>query len=329
MATSEHINDYFNGRPFMVLCVLALMAMTAVALAMGVQPAAIESRGAFFSLQGTLVKAGPMSAATNLLCLMAAGGIMLALNKVYGYIRSMTHLYVSAFLLLQLANPSGLVALGAGTLVCLVTALLAMPLFASFQDRHSQRHIFLVFAVVAAGSMFHYGALVLLPAFLLGFLNMGVFNLKGLLAMLFGLITPFWIVLGLGIVAPTDFNAPHFNGIWNLAALPQFTHELVLAALTAVVGVVLAVMNLMTIMNYRMQTRVYNVFFVFVLVLAVIALCIDYSDIAVYLPLLSLMVAVQVAQAHNLRSTHSRRYISMLLFIAGCFALGITSMLLP
>jgi hypothetical protein len=329
MTTREHINEYFNGRPFMILCALALMVATAVALSMGVQPQAGESTGIFFKLQGTTIGSPALSAAVNVLCLLVTGGIMLALNKVFSYVRSVTHLMVSAFFLLQLANPSGLVAFNAGTLLSLVTAMATLPLFAAFQDRHSQRIIFLIIALVVTGSMFHYGFLMLLPAFLLGFFNMGVFNLKGLLAMLFGLVTPFWIVLGLGIVAPSGFTAPHINGICTLTGQPWTNLTLVLAVITALLGIVLAVMNLMTIMNYRMQTRVYNAFFVFALVMAVIAMCTDYSNVTVYLPLLGLMTAVQIAHFHTLRNTFQHRYIFILLLIAGCIGLFAANALMP
>ena len=317
MAAREHINDYFNGRPFMTLCALALVAVTLVALSMGVQPQASESTGFFFTLRGSLIEAGPMSAAVNVLGLLATGGIMLALNKVFSYVRAVTHLFVSLFFLLQVANPSGLVAFNAGTLLSLATALAIMPLFASYQDRHSQR------------SMFHYGFLVLIPAFLLGFLNMGVLNLKGLLAMLFGLVTPFWIALGLGIAQPASFTLPHIDGIWTQAGTLHTNLLLLLSVLTALAGILLAVMNLMTIMNYRRQTRVYNAFFVFMLAVVVIALCIDYSDVAVYLPLLNLMVAIQLAHAHTLRTTIPHRYVFLLLLIAGCMAFFAANLMAP
>lgn len=300
----------------MILCTLALMGAAAVALMTGVKPATSEGTGIFFSLRGTLIEAGPVSALINVAGILATGGIMLALNKVFSYVRSVTHLFVSAFFLLQVAHPSGLVSFNTGTLLCLVTALAIMPLFSSYQDRHSQRSIFLIFALIATGSMFHYGFLVLIPAFLLGFMNMGVFNLKGLLAMFFGLVTPFWIVLGLGIATPADFVMPQVDGVWNLAGKSRMT--LVLASLTALLGIVLAVMNLMTIMNYRMQTRVYNAFFVFVLAALLIALCLDFGNVAIYLPLLGLMVAVQIAHVHTLRATMQYRYVFILLFIAGC-----------
>jgi hypothetical protein len=328
MTTREHTNEYFNGQPFMFLCALALIVATVVALSMGVQPPSGDSTGLFFSIKGRLIEHGPLSAFINLVCLFTTGGIMLALNKVFSYVRSVTHLFVSAFFLLQIANPAGLVSFNAGTLLCLLTTIAMLPLFASYQDRHAQRSIFLIFAILAAGSMFHYGFLFLIPAFILGFLNMGVFNLKGVLAMLFGLVTPFWIVLGLGIAAPSNFTVPSIDGIWNLTGQPWTNLMLVLAVITVVLGIVLAVRNLLTIMSYRMQTRVYNAFFIFTLVMAVIALCIDYCDVQVYLPLLNLMTAVQIAHAHTLR-TAPLRYVFLLLLILGCFAFYTANLLMP
>ncbi len=329
MTARENINEYFNGRPFMVLCALALMAITVMSVAMGVKPAGTSGTGLLFSLDGPLMGSGPLSAAVNLLCLLATGGVMLALNKVFSYVRAVTHLFVSAFFLLQLANPAGLVAFNAGTLLSLVTAIATMPLFAAYQDRHSQRSIFLIFTLVTAGSMFNYGFLALMPAFVLGFLNMGVLNVKGVLAMLFGIITPFWIVLGLGIASPSDFVVPHLHGIWHRPADAASTLLLVLTVLTSMLGLVLAVGNLFTIINYRVQTRVYNAFFVFVLIVLLVALIIDYANVAVYLPLLNLMVAVQVAHAHTLQATNGYRYIFILLLVAACLAAAITRILMP
>lgn len=313
MTSREHINEYFNGSAFMVLCAALLVLVAFVARALGVPSPAVEGHGIFFSFKGLLMADGTLSFAVNVLCLLMTGGILLAVNKVFTFVRSLTHLSASAFYLLALANPSGLVAFNVGTLLCLLTVLTLPLLFAAYQDRHSQRNIFLVFALVATGCMFHYGFLALIPAYLLGFLYMGVFNLKGVLAMLFGLVTPFWIVLGLGIVSPMDAVAPQ----WLFLERPTITPLITLAASTAILGIVLASMNLHTILNYRMQPRVYNAFFIIMLVLTVVAIILDYRDFAVYLPLLSLLAAVQVAQVHTLHS-FPYRYIFLLLFVAGC-----------
>ena len=323
MTRSEHINEYFNGRGFMLFCALMLVAVTVVALAIGVEPTNIQGEGIFFTLQGAFIETGPVSAAINVLCLLATGGILLALNKVFTFVRSMTHLFVSAFFLLQLAHPSGLVSLNAGTLLGLMGAVTLMPLFASFQDSHAQRSIFLIFALVATGVMFHYGFLMLIPVYLLGFANMRVLDFKGMLAMLIGLVTPFWIVMGLGITSPSDAHLPQ----WALMERPQLTIQFGMALATSAIGLALMVMNLLTVVNYRMQPRVYNISLMIMLVMVIITLCLDYHDLAVFLPLLNLMVAVQMAQAYTLGASFRFRNLFVLLLMVVCLAVAAFSIL--
>ena len=329
MTAREHINEYFNGRPFALLCAVVLMAMAALALSSGLQPHTVHSTGIFFTLKDELIESGPLSMMVNVLCLLATGGTLLAMNKVYNFVRSVSHLFVSAFFLLLMAYPCSLAHFNVGTLLGLVVANLMLPLFASYQDRHCQRNVFLIFAVLAAGSMFHYAFLVLIPAFCLGFLFMGVFNVKGVLAMIFGLFTPFWIVLGLGLVSPADFNPPRFEGIWQLIGAHQINRLLLLAVATAAIGTILAVSNLFTIINYRMQTRVYNYFFVILLVATIIALSVSCDNVSVFLPLLNLTVAVQIAHAHTLKTSFHNRCFLLVLFIAACVGLGFTNLLMP
>lgn len=323
MTPRERINEYFNGSAFMTLCAVGLVAMALVARVIGVQVPVVEGHGIFFSFKDLLIADGTLSTTVNVLCLLMTGGILLAVNKIFTFVRSLTRLSASAFYLLALAHPQGLAAFNVGTLMCLLAVLTLPLLFAAYQDRHSQRSIFLVFALAATGCMFHYGFLVLIPAYLLGFLYMGVMNLKGVLAMLFGVVTPFWIVLGLGIAAPADALAPQ----WLLTDLPSMTMLVILAASTAVLGIALALMNLHTIMNYRMQPRVYNAFLIVMLVFLVIGVVLDYRDIAVYLPLLSLLTAVQVAQVHTLR-IFPYRYLFLLLFIAGCLGFSAANLMI-
>ena len=63
------------------------------------------------------------------------------------------------------------------------------------------------------------------------------------------------------------------------------------------------------------------------LVTVVIAACLDYHDLAVFLPLLNLMVAVQIAQAHTLGTSFHYRFILMLLFTGICLAVAAYSLL--
>jgi len=294
---------------------------------MGDVPAPHGGTGFFFSLEGTLIQDPWLSAVINVVCTLVIGALMLALNKVFSFVRSVTSVFVSVFFLLQLANPLALVSFDAGTVLCLALVLMLLPLFGSYQDTHSQRSIYLIFTLAAAGSMFNYAFLLLVPAFLLGFLYMRSFDLRGALAMLLGLVTPFWIVLGLGIVHYTDFRLPQIDGVWPVLERSQASLLIVLAAVTALLGIVLTLRNLVTLMSYRMQTRVCNAFLALSMALTIVAMVIDYRDLTVFMPLLNLTVAVQAAHAYTL-SGFQFRYVLMLALVVGCVGFCISNLLL-
>jgi len=50
---------------------------------------------------------------------------------------------------------------------------------------------------------------------------------------------------------------------------------------------------------------------------------------AVFLPLLNLLVAIQIAQAHTLRTASGYRYLLLLLFMVACIACGAAYIFLP
>jgi len=325
MTTRDRINEYFNGRQFVMLCALALVVVTWASFSAGkIGGEQAVGHGFLFSLDAPAFTHAGLSAVLQVLCVLVIGLVLMAAGKLFSFVRSVTNLYVSSFFLLQLANP--LTGFNAGTLLCLVVALSLLPLFFSYQDHHAQRSIFLIFAIAATGSLFHYAFLLLMVVMLLGFAYMRSLNFKGLLAALLGVVTPFWIVLGLGLARPADFCLPQLS-LPQLALpdLPASLH-LALAVATGVLGIVLVAHNLVRLLSYRLQTRVYNAFFVLTLLLTLLAMIIDCGDLTVFLPLLNLTVAVQIAHAYTL-SSFKYRYLLIFLLIAGCLGFAVGNLL--
>ena len=85
--------------------------------------------------------------------------------------------------------------------------------------------------------------------------------------------------------------------------------RLKLTAIIALATLVLTVVNLFTIYNYRLQLRVYNAFFAMVTIIIILAMCIDYQDMATYVPILNLCLSVQVAHAFTVAPFTKRYFI--------------------
>lgn len=314
MTFDEKANELFNGKYFLMLSWLAMVIGTVVAAGSGevVQP--VPGQGIFYGSLSFLSGSTMTAVCVNLLLVTVIGALLQLLNKVYSFVRNVTDTLAGSFYLLTMANPLTCGILQPGTALALVLVLGAFYVFSSYSSLHAQHRVFLVFAAVTFATMFQWSFALLLPVFFLGFCYMRVMNWRGLAAMLFGLFVPFWIILGLGLASPSDFKALLVSTVWQTLDLSQVRMLVVSVAVTAVATVGLIFVNMPTIINYRRQLRVFNVFFWIVAILAVVAMLIDYRDMHVFLPLLNLCLAVQVAHAFTI-SRHNLRYVYVVVLI--------------
>lgn len=326
--TEERINDFLNGRAFMwiMIALLALSSwlfMTTHAL---VEPEA--GYGIYFKADlGALVGKNPhLSWAVNLGLLMLTVWMSLMLNKVFTPIRAVTRLFASMLPLLLLALPQLSAQLTMGTMLLVVAVGLTFVLFSTYDQRgQSQQRIYVVFALLSTCCLFHYGFVALIVAFAIGFFQMHAMGFRGILALLLGLATPFWIGFGLGLIDPTTAMLPD----WTAPQLLQPGRSLTLLALAgvAVLAVVLIVVNSFTFRNYRRELRVYNYFSSTLGIVALVAMAGDLGHALTYAPLLCWCLAVQLAHTFTINSTLLRRYVFILLIVAAGLALWLMQLL--
>ena len=293
----EPINRFLGGLPFTVVA--------AIALTLSVIPFLAGSYS--FSCFG------------NVACSLATGALLYFLNKTFSFIRAVTTINVSVLLMLEAANPHLSAGDPRGSLMCIVMLASAFILFGSYNRRDAQRSIFITFVILMLGALLHYACLYLIPVFMLGFMQMRVMNFKGFLAMGVGLITPLWIILGLGIVSPGEITLPEMQNVWSLLSSGESWLLLTVVIASAVLLVALMIVNLMQIYSYKTQIRAYNGFFSVLSIATMIMMAADYGNILSYLPVLNCCIAVQVAHTFTI-SDNPRRFIGIVLLLAACVA---------
>lgn len=324
----ERINEFFNGRRFMAVVAVAYVVFSWLALQSGNIVISHAGGGVFFPSPEALITSRVVSWAVNTVCTLGVCALLITLNRMFNFVRSYTVAYASAFLLLQAGNPMASVQFYVGTALCLVLLGASFVMFAEYQDKQrSQRSIFIAFALVSFCCMFHYSFLFLAPVMLIGFMQMRAMNLRSLIAMVLGLVTPYWIALGMCLVDPHSFTVPQVSTIFTVIAAGTLAHAgVVTAAVTATATVVLTAINMFTIFNYRLQTRLYNAFFAVPALLAIMAMCVDYNNVSTYMPALNLCLAIQVAHTFTI-STALRRYLLMVVLIAAAAASYVAQLL--
>lgn len=315
---AEEISKFFNGRQFFILTavlfvVLLWIAPSSDVVLQGSSSGVCASSVPSFSMSPTL------SRILSVLAMVGVSVLLTILNKGYSYVRDVTYSFSSTFLLLGIANPMVSTQFYDGTLLSVVLLLLASIMFGAYQDGAAQRKVYITFVLLAVCTMFHYSYVYLIPIMIFGFVQMRIMGLKSVLAMIFGLVTPYWIATGTGMISLSEYEAPHIVDIWSGLDFEQSTYIISVVALTILLSLVLFGMNVLKLISYKMQTRSYNGFFIALMLFTMIAMAVDYNNVLVYLPVLNICLSVQMAHAYTLKK-QSRRFIPYLLFVIVCVA---------
>lgn len=304
----------------MALMLIFTIIASYIALSSAKIPVFTSNYGVCFDSPNLWISAPIISWCANILSIIGIVVMLILMNRAFNYIRGVTWIYASVFLLLEFSMPSLSVQFFGGTLLCLVTLLLTTLLFSTYQNQHITRRIYLIFVIISFCSLLQYSFIFLIPAFLIGLVQMRSFSLRASLAAICGLITPFWILIGLGIVGFEDFTLPHIVSIFSDLAWGNITILIVSFGGTLLIGIVLLIANMLHIFKYKLQIRAYNGFIIILLFTAAVMIGVDYQNMLNYIPLLNCCVAIQVGHFYTI-NTFKRRYIPIALFMVGYITL--------
>lgn len=312
----SYIVDYFNNRGFFGLSLLVLVILAVIASGNFEVPQ--RGYGTLHNIS-TWISSNDTSCFVAVLCNIVIGVLLITLNIMYRYIKTYNcFVFATVFVLLQGVNPFLSTRFFAGTALCLVVVVSLLFLFDLYgKQQLASQGVFLVMALLSFFSIYHYVFLLLVPLFIVGFAYMRAINLRTVLAIIFGLATPYWIALGTGLESITSFQAPELSLVWSEA--PTFAGKSwavsVAIAITALT-VLLTVGNFKTMLNYSVHVRAYNNFFVALSVFVLLLMIVDYNDFLFYMPLMNLCFAIQFGHWYVVTRHETRQAVTMWLMVA-------------
>lgn len=249
---------------------------------------------------------------------VAIAMLMVYINKAFNVLRCLTMLHASLFLVFELATPSMLLGVTPGIVVCFVLMLSLMLMFAAYGRRDFQRPIFLAFFLLSAFGALDYAFLVYLPVLWLGLAQMRVLSLRSVLASFLGVLTPWILYLGLGIVDVADLRVPRLisfvdNGAFLSAEWPL----LCTAGITAMLGVGSWMQNVLKVISYNAQSRAMAGLLTTMLGVTLLAMLTNYPHAAAFLPVLNFSAAMQLGHLFGVihRSRGSQWAILIIVFV--------------
>lgn len=220
--------------------------------------------------------------------------LMLFVNKTYNVLRSVTWLPVGLFAILQAAVPHEIVSLNSGTLLALAVIFCIYMMFSCYDDTWRVRRVFLVFLILSLGATCQYSFAVFIPVFWLMCVQMRIANPRTYLASLLGLLTPWVILLGFGIISFSDFHLPEITSVFTALNLRSALYLLIVAGLTAFILLTSIVLNVWKTIAYNARARAFNGALTIVAVITIAAMALNYNNLLAYLPLLNVCAAYEL-----------------------------------
>lgn len=235
-----------------------------------------------------------LSFAANAAGLIAVGGMMIAMNRRYNLLRTLSIFFAAFFIFSICAVPSVACFFSSSVLLALAVVAGMFIMFSIYDKRACSRRVFLVFTLLAAGATVDYGFLLYIPVFIIAMAQMKIFRFKKVLAMFLGLITPGWIIYGLGLAPWPEAPRLFFTPPEEILSLPGGMPAIVTIAFTALLGLVLGMINLIKIIGFNARSRSYNGLLTSVSVFTGIFAIVNFTHLYFYVTLLCACVALQV-----------------------------------
>lgn len=236
----------------------------------------------------------------TLLIFLSAVGISLA-NKRFNFIPETAPNIALALLIIVTCNCITTSTLTTSTLLLAANVLSIYIIFSTYEARNATREFFIVGTLPAIGAMFQYAFLFMIPVYIAAGILMKSMRLREFIAFLFGLVSPYWIAVGLGLVSPFAFQLPDtLTVISREAVKSDVFYTLLASGIMAFIGIILALYNGVKLFTRNSQLRSMHTALNVMGIVALIASIVDFNNFVAYFGTLALWAATEFAATLSL-----------------------------
>lgn len=297
------ITKALHSRGALAVTLLIMVAAAYYALISGVGEMIPGNKGTVFPSPALWIADPDLSLWINLAVIGAIAGLMIFINKAYNIPRTITLIYASFFVVLQTATPDLTSRLCSATLLALVIIVSMTLMFSAYSQPYAHRRVFLVFFMLSSALTVQYAFVIYIPVFVVACAQMKIFTFRTVLAALLGIITPWWILFGAGIVAPSDFHLPGIISVFDSADLLDTLIAAITAGLTVVLAITSYILSLLKLMTYNARMRACNGLLTLVTFVTVLAMAADFTNFICYLTLLNCCTAFFLGHLFVIRNS--------------------------
>lgn len=230
------------------------------------------------------------------------------LNKKFSFVKGSDVLLPVTLCILLSSNPANTSCFSTSIIMLIVNLICLDIMMRSYCSSNATTQMFAVATYLSVGSMIEYAFLPLMLVYPVMAIMTKVLRLKEILAFLMGLVAPYWVALGFGIVGFDDFRLPEF-----LTVMPDTGADFMIFVYVSL-GIMALISLIMTLNNallfYSGNTRVRTLNNIINLLGITCALCmlIDFGNFEAYTSTFCFASAVQMANFFAIRHIPRSRF---------------------
>ena len=252
-------------------------------------------RGLLFPSPNVWLDGAWLTMVINTGLILATALVWITVLHVFNPFRALTYLPASFFLVMILSVPDLTDQLTTGSVLAAIMPGCFALLWSAFSNESRLRHIFLLFTILSALTMTQYCFAIYIPAFIIGCVQMKIMTPRTIIACVLGIVTPWWIVLGMGLAGFDQMHLPNMTGVLNALDTDGVVNLLMVCIITAILTLVVWFANVMKVISLNVSRRAYNGSIAMVGLFTIIALCADYTNTTAYVPTLMLVASYQLS----------------------------------
>lgn len=232
----------------------------------------------------------------NLALLGATAVALYFINKAYAFVPASRTLLSALFLLMSTSVPWIGGMLTSSSLVAPAALACLAILFSCFKSRNATQEVFVMATILSLGSMIQYAFLFLIVPMVFIALLFKCFHIKEAVALALGLLAPYWVTVGMGIIPLDNFAMPRLINLFDVTmSTGARFFSLVNLGITAVVAFILAIYNSVKLYAGNPRRRLFNIAFNIMGLAMIIFMICDFYNFTAYIVTFYLCCAVQIA----------------------------------
>lgn len=222
----------------------------------------------------------------------------------------------AAFMLLAACGCLTTASLSTSTLLLFFNIISLYILLNTYEAHNASRQFFVIASLASIGSMFQYAFVIMMPVYVVAGIIMKSFRLRELIAYLMGLVAPYWIAIGLGMVAPSALQMPDSLEIFKASAIDDdIIYTLIATGMMALIGFVLTLYNGVKLYSRNSRLRCMHLAINVMGFVAILAVIFDFNNFVAYFGTLALWVAIKAGSLISFYEIRNSRIVVGVLFL--------------